>query len=50
MFIMFIMNINYLIEWFKRERIDLNNSIDNINVNIKEIKIKLIKSKEDVTI
>jgi len=35
---MFIMNINYLIEWFKGERVDFNNSIDSINANIKEIK------------
>ena len=33
---MFIMNINYLIEWFKGERIDFNNSIMT-NINIKEI-------------
>ena len=33
---MFIMNINYLVEWFKGERIDFNNSIIK-NLNIKEI-------------
>jgi len=33
---MFIMNINYLIEWFKGERINFDNSIIT-NLNIKEI-------------
>jgi glycosyltransferase involved in cell wall biosynthesis len=35
---MFIMNINYLMEWLKGERINFNNSIDSINLSIKEIK------------
>jgi len=35
---MFMTNVIYLIEWFKGEKIDFDNSIDSINLNIKEIK------------
>ena len=35
---MFMANITYLYEWFKVERIDFDNSINSINLNIKEIK------------
>jgi len=35
---MFIQNVTYLIEWFKGREIDFDNSINSINLNIKEIK------------
>lgn len=33
----FLMNLSYLIEWFKGEKINFDNSIDFLNTNIKEI-------------
>jgi len=35
---MLMTNFTYLIEWFKNERIDFNNSIDSTNLNIEEVK------------
>lgn len=34
---LFLMDLTYLIEWFKGKKIDFNNSIDFLNLNIKEI-------------
>lgn len=31
------MDLTYLIEWFKEEKINFYNSIDFLNINIKEI-------------
>jgi len=35
---LFLMDLTYLIEWFKGEKINFDNSIDFLNLNIKEIK------------